>query len=80
MCFMHEGNVSSPKKLAAKSVVALRADPNRQGVVLKLSRDGRTASVQFDNYPRPTVHGVDGLIFISSSPQLGLFEGDAQSA
>ena len=64
----------------AKSVVALRADPNRQGVVLKLSRDGRTASVQFDNYPRPTVHAVDGLIFISPSLQMGFFEPEAQSS
>jgi hypothetical protein len=77
MAFMHEGNVSSPKKLAAKAVVALRADTNRQGIVLKLSRDGRTASVQFENYPRPTVHAVDGLVFISSSLQRGLFESDA---
>jgi hypothetical protein len=69
---MHEGR-KEIRKLTPKALVALRSDPSRKGVILHISRDGRTASVQFENYPRPTTHTADGLIFVAPSAQLGLF-------
>jgi hypothetical protein len=76
MRFMQDGK-GVGRKLTAKALVALRTDPTRQGVILHVSRDGRLASVQFQNYPRPTTHAVEGLVLVSSTPQLELFEGDA---
>ena len=73
MFFMHEERQGT-QKLSVKALVALRSDPTRKGVVLHMSRDGRTASVQFENYPRPTTHAADGLIFVAPSAQRGLFE------
>jgi hypothetical protein len=66
--------LTKERKLEANALVALRTDPSRRGVILRVSRDGRTASVQFDNYPRPTIHSVEGLVLVSPTSQLCLFE------
>ncbi|HXK58974.1 MAG TPA: hypothetical protein PLP42_03680 [Acidobacteriota bacterium] len=68
------------RKWPPNALVALRSDPTRKGVILRMSRDGRVASVQFENYPRPTTHAVEGLVLISSTPQLELFEKESKRA
>jgi len=78
MTRMQDGKDVVGRKWPAKALVALRTDPTRQGVILHISRDGRVASVQFENYPRPTTHSVDGLVLLSSTPQLELFKGEAK--
>jgi hypothetical protein len=62
--------------MTVNSLVALRTDTTRQGIIIHISRDGRTASVQFQNYPRATTHAVDGLVLVSETSQLGLFAGE----
>ena len=62
------------KKVRAKYVVSLKSDPSRRGLVLSVSRGGRTAKVQFTDYPRPTLHAVDGLNVLGVSEQLELFQ------
>jgi hypothetical protein len=62
------------EKLRARALVALKSDPNCQGLVLEVNRSGRTARVQFDNYPRPTLHAVEGLVLVQSTAQKELFE------
>ena len=65
--------------MAPKALVALRSDPTRHGVVLRVSRDGRTAAVQFDNYPRATTHAVEGLIVLAPTCQFELFRSEQES-
>jgi hypothetical protein len=60
-------------KLRARAHVALKSDPNCLGVVLEVNRSGRTARVQFQNYPRPTMHAVEGLVLVQPTAQKELF-------
>ncbi|MDA2930095.1 hypothetical protein MYX84_09140 [Acidobacteria bacterium AH-259-O06] len=42
----------SRQKIKVESIVAWQADPECRGRVLRISRNGKVALVQFDDYPR----------------------------
>lgn len=59
-------------KAKSDALVLLKADPSRLGKIIRIQRNGKVALVQFEKHSRPTLHNVDGLIVVSSSPQLSL--------
>lgn len=60
-------------RLRTKAIVALKVEPERRGRVVQVLQNGRMALVQFDGYPRATLHDVEGLILVAPNSQLPLW-------